>query len=1032
MKRKARYNRRRIMALALLILFISWTIMGAVSFSGTVAHAAGEGETATEEVSDPVEENAGPTDGTDDESESEDTDVSEDGENGETEGTSDAEETSDVEETPDAEETSEPEETPEAEPTEKPEQLPKGIVDEATLKAAFEKDNEVKLDADIGMEEALTFSDGGHYILDLDGHNLYRSGERDKETYNEGGEVIHISGGSSLEITEGASYKVGKIYGGAAAAGGGIMIENGSLQATDVEISNNFSPKGGAIYVGQGSVSLTGVTLEQNGITEEGEVSDEPEDDSFFEFSLFKWLFGESEPKAKDKPEKSAGGAIYAEEGTTVNISNCEILSNKASNGGGIFNKGSLIIRDSYVNRNYAYSDGGGIYSIKSFDMAESSVRENKCENSGGGLYYSDSAVLSIDDCDFKNNHGEEKGGSIACENGELKLTDCEFYQNEVTKYGAGIYTGGGVSVSLKGVKADENHALVNYSRGGFAQIGGDLVIENSEITHGTAGTGGAFFMTGGKITLKGGRIYIYENTDNTFGKNNNIYCYKFKKIKIAGKFEKGSFIGVVPPDGGGDLTDDYSDYNKNTNPEELFSCDHDDYTILIDDKYPEVKAKKLLKATNSGYSCNIFIDVTNDVDWWDYCYVSVYGKTKNGRGNEKEIWESSDIQKYVDKSDGYYSKTGINCGEYFPTRVMIHTKFGTSGGWRDWEADVSVKVNGVNCGNTHIEVAGWHCFHKWTEVPVAASDYPYPADFEATCKRQIDSENPDDGIINLTAIDQYGVKWDNSGKDAITAENLNFPEEDKIEALDDTGLTWRAKSNLGSNHQSTYAFEYKTGSRLYPTFTQRVTVRFVFPLKVNIVMDDQVVATYKGNQLDSIEITPPDVKAGYYLSNFKKSGSSGVIDQDEITKKYYYTFGVENDSLTAVLKPITYTVVFDPNADNVKGVVSNKSLTYDKKRDIPTNYYKRPGYKFKGWNTEPDGSGTAFESKGYLLNLTDKRGDKVTLYAQWESEDGTMTGSLISNGVIILIAGVVVLVIAIAICIVTALFKKKNNGSAS
>lgn len=1016
MKRKVRFNRRRIMALALLILFIAWTFMGAVSFSGTVAHAAGEGEKATEEVSDPVEENAGPTDQTDDESSADESDVSEDSGNDE------------VDETPDAEETSEPEETPEAEPTEEPEVLPKGIVDEVTLKAAFEKDREVKLDADIGMEEALTFSDGGHYILDLDGHNLYRSGERDGKTYNEGGEVIHISGGSSLEITEGASFKVGKIYGGAAAAGGGIMIENGSLQATDVEISDNFSKKGGAIYVKQGSVSLTGVTLEQNGITEEGEVSDESEDDSFFGFSLFKWLFGGSEPTAEEKPEKSAGGAIYAEEGTTVNISNCEILSNKASNGGGIFNKGSLIIRDSYVNQNYAYSDGGGIYSTKTFDMAGSSVRENTCENSGGGLYYSDSATLSIDDCDFKNNHGKEKGGAIACEKGELKLTDCEFYQNEVTKYGAGIYTGGGVGVSLKGVKADENHALVNYSMGGFGYIGGDLVLENSEITHGTAGIGGAFFMIDGKITLKGGCIYIYENTDNYYGNNNNIQFNKFQKIKIAGKLEKGSFIGVVPPNGGGDLTDDYSDYNKNTNPEELFSCDHEDYTILIDEKYPEVKARKLLKATNSGYSCNIFIDVTNDVDWWDYCYVSVYGKTKNGRGKEKEIWESSDIQKYVDESDGYYSKSGINCGEYFPTRVMIHTKFGTGGGWRDWEANVHVTVNGVNCGITHIVVDGWGCFHKWTEVPVAASDYPYPADFEATCKRQIDSENPDDGIINLTAIDQYGVKWDNSGKDAITAENLNFPEEDKIEALDDTGLKWRVKSDLGTNHQSTYAFEYKTGSRLYPTFTQRVTVRFVFPLKVNIVMDDQVVATYKGNQSDSIEITPPDVKTGYYLSNFKKSGSSGVIDQDEITKKYYYTFGVENDSLTAVLKAITYTVVFDPNGDDVKGVVSSRSVKYDERKAIPTNHYKRPGYKFVGWNTEPNGGGTAFESKGHLLNLTDKRGDKVILYAQWESEDGTMIGSMISHGVIVLIAGIAVFVIAIAICVVTAMVKKKGT----
>ncbi len=1012
MRKMTRIN-KRIIALAVLILFVAWSFMGVASISGPIAYAAGEdglidGEpSVTEKIDDPVEENAGSaTEEPNDDSEAEDV-SSPDGE-GESNDKSESEAEDD------------PEETPEAESTQDMEVLPKGIIDELTLKAAFEERGDVKLDGDIGMEEALTFSDGGKYFLDLNGHSLSRSGERDKKTYNEGGEVIHISGGSSLEIIDSASGS-GMICGGTAKAGGGIMIEDGSIRATDISIRDNFSPKGGAIYVKQGSITLSGVTLEQNGVTEEGEVSKDPEDDSFFIFSLFTWIFaGKSEPD-----EQSAGGAIYAEEGASVNIDGCNILSNKSRNGGAIYNRGSVSITNSQIKQNYAYNDGGAILNTGRFELFGSQVNENNCEGGGGGLLHNHSTPLVIDDCDFMNNHGE-KGGAIYCLGGNLTLTDCEFKQNEAKQYGGGICANDNITVSLKNVKAEENHTTDIASAGGFGYFKGNLELEDCEIIHGSAFYGGAIHMSnqesGGRITLKGGRIYIYENTDLN-GANRNIHFYRFQKFKIRGKLKKGSFIGIVP-DAAGDLTDDYSDYN-NASPEEVFSCDHPDYTIRIDEDYAEVKAKKLLKATNSGYKCNVFIDVTNDADHWDYCYVYVYGKPKNGRGKEKLVWRSSDIKKYVDHSDGYWSKTGIDCGDCFPSHVTVETKFGTPGGFPDWEANVEVRVNGVNCGNTHIVVDDYGVVHEYSYVQISGCDYPYPANFEAQYKREIDSENADDCKLTTKAVDQYGVSWALSDKDDLTIENLSFPDNDKIslQGTDD----FMIQSDLGRNHQSTYALKYKTGSNVNPVYTQRVTVRFVFPLKLKIMVDNQAVTTKKGYQSNCIDIDIPDVKPGYYLSKFKKSGSSGTIEFDELTGKYKYYFGVENDTLTAVLKPITYTVAFDKNGDDVTGNVTNRTATYDKKFTFPTNYFRRNGYRFVGWNSEPNGSGTAYDNKATVINLTDKRGEKITFYAQWESEDGTMTGSLISNGVIVLIAGIAIFVIAIMVCVVTALVTKNR-----
>ena len=978
MRKMTRIN-KRVIAWAMLILFVAWSFMGVASISGPKAYAAGEDGAASgaavseEEELDPVEENAGP------------------------------------------------EETPEAESTTDVQELPKGIVDELTLKTAFEERGDVTLDADIGMEETLTFSDGGKYFLDLNGHSLSRSGERDKKTYNEGGEVIHISGGSSLEIVDSAAG-AGMICGGAAKAGGGIMIEDGSLLATDITLRDNFSPKGGAIYVKQGEVTLSGVIIEQNGVTEEGEVSKDSGDESFSMFSFFAWVFaGKSEPD-----EQSAGGAIYAEEGASVNIDGCNILSNKSRNGGAIYNRGSVSITNSQIKQNYAYNDGGAILNTGSFELSGSQVNENNCEGGGGGLFHNHSTPLVIDDCDFMNNHGA-KGGAVYCLGGDLALNDCEFKQNEAKTYGGAICANDNITVSLKNVKADENHTTDITSAGGFGYFKGNLELEDCEIVHGSAFYGGAIHMSnqasGGRITLKGGRIYIYENTDLN-GANRNIHFYRLKKLRIRGKLEKGSFIGIVA-DGAGDLTDDYSDYNS-ASPEEVFSCDHPDYTIQIDEDYPEVRVRKLLKATNSGYKCNVFIDVTDDADHWDYCYVYVYGKPKNGRGKEELVWSSTDIKKYVDHGDGYWSKTGIDCGDCFPSHVTVETKFGTPGGFPDWGADVQVMVNGINCGNTHIVVDDYGVVHEYSYVNISGCDFPYPANFEATYKREIDANNAEDCKLTTKAVDQYGVAWTLSDNDDLTVENLSFPENDTISFQGTEDFTIR--SNLGRNHQSTYALSYKTGSNVNPVYTQRVTVRFVFPLKLKIMVDDQLVTTEKGYQSDCIDIETPEVKPGYYLSKFKKSGSSGTIEFNEVTGKYKYYFGVENDTLTAVLKPITYTIAFDKNGDDVTGNVTNRTATYDKKFTFPTNYFRKKGYKFVGWNSEPDGSGMAFDNKATAINLTDKRGDKITFYAQWKSEDGTMTGSLISDGVTVMIAGTVIAVISILVCVVTALVTKKRT----
>lgn len=80
--------------------------------------------------------------------------------------------------------------------------------------------------------------------------------------------------------------------------------------------------------------------------------------------------------------------------------------------------------------------------------------------------------------------------------------------------------------------------------------------------------------------------------------------------------------------------------------------------------------------------------------------------------------------------------------------------------------------------------------------------------------------------------------------------------------------------------------------------------------------------------------------------------------------------------------KTTTYKVVFDANGGN--GSMPAQIFTAGTSQKLNTNTFKRTGYTFAGWNTEPDGTGFVYIS-GNSYSLT----ANITLYAQWEKEDG-------------------------------------------
>jgi uncharacterized repeat protein (TIGR02543 family) len=84
--------------------------------------------------------------------------------------------------------------------------------------------------------------------------------------------------------------------------------------------------------------------------------------------------------------------------------------------------------------------------------------------------------------------------------------------------------------------------------------------------------------------------------------------------------------------------------------------------------------------------------------------------------------------------------------------------------------------------------------------------------------------------------------------------------------------------------------------------------------------------------------------------------------------------------------KQIRYNVRFDKNGTGVisLGTMKNQSFTYGRLQSLSGNSFRRPGFRFNGWNTRKDGRGKSFRNRQMVQTLTSRNGRTVTLYAQW------------------------------------------------
>lgn len=148
---------------------------------------------------------------------------------------------------------------------------------------------------------------------------------------------------------------------------------------------------------------------------------------------------------------------------------------------------------------------------------------------------------------------------------------------------------------------------------------------------------------------------------------------------------------------------------------------------------------------------------------------------------------------------------------------------------------------------------------------------------------------------------------------------------------------------------------------------------------------------TYEGDTIYVVfkeDTTKPGSTTGPSLAPARKA----------LTLRYHANFD-PNEELALDLDPdpllddMDDTFGFDPDPlledvdDALEGAV--KTVSYQPGEDVVLRncMFKRSGYVFVGWNTEPDGTGRLYRVNG--VPITDwAAGDTVDLYAQWKKPD--------------------------------------------
>ncbi|MFC1237826.1 InlB B-repeat-containing protein [Treponema vincentii] len=177
---------------------------------------------------------------------------------------------------------------------------------------------------------------------------------------------------------------------GTYSAGGGIHLYKGTCTLEKVTIQECKAPKGGGIFVSENAECILkqAVTISKNEAT------------------------GTNSNGGGIFVSKNADSTQFGTltiEGTSDNP--VTISKNKAEYGGGLYNFGTVTIKNAKIEKNEVPHHGGGMVNAGTCTMDSVKLENNKAGSEGGGIY--SSKVLTLKDTTVTGNEATMSGGAI-------------------------------------------------------------------------------------------------------------------------------------------------------------------------------------------------------------------------------------------------------------------------------------------------------------------------------------------------------------------------------------------------------------------------------------------------------------------------------------------------------------------------------------------------------------------------------------------------------------------------------------------
>jgi hypothetical protein len=215
--------------------------------------------------------------------------------------------------------------------------------------------------------------------------------------------------------------------------------------------------------------------------------------------------------------------------GGKLTLARATVSGGSATNGGGILNRGTLVLQRGNVTDNTASNIGGGIAVASNAEarLDGSDVKGNT-GGDGGGVHVNTSASLTVNNGSVSHNTATVLGGGVA-NNGTAELNYVTVKGNQTELFeGGGIWTatgpftvaggeiegneasyGGGVAnlgSSLSMTSATVSGNTAREQGGGLYNNRGTTQLIQGEITENVAlgGEGGGIFIDGGNVTRSG------------------------------------------------------------------------------------------------------------------------------------------------------------------------------------------------------------------------------------------------------------------------------------------------------------------------------------------------------------------------------------------------------------------------------------------------------------------------------------------------------------------------------------------------